>query len=316
MDRRVGDVAGRQTHSHGRHCTPRRRRRKPDGARPYRASAGAAEQLPVERHHLVDPAGHVEAFRAPSRAASPWRRGAPGRRPASRWPLPGACARVRSPADRTTHAIDSVAHRVAPRPGPASATTGRPTASASARTRPCVSVCDAKAKRSAPATADSASSRGIRPGSATRPARSGAAARAAVASAAGPSPISTSRSRGSRPAATAKASSSSGHVLLRRQAAMAGHDHRVGRPAVRRAEVARRERLQRSDVDAGRDDPHQRPPPRTQALPDLRGQRAARRHDRGAARPEVAAGMRSASPRPRRPAAPGSGGSRRTGCDA
>ncbi len=253
-----------------------------------RSSAGMAEHLPVERHHLVDPAASTSKRSAPSRAClamAARRSGSPASVAIASPRLRGG--RVRSlEAGRPRHQL-----RRGPSPPPPARPARPPAgraASASASTRPCVSVCEANAKRSAPATTDSASSRGIRPGSATRPARSGAAARVrgrlgggATADQHQPQPWVAARGDRER-------LEQHGHVLLRRQAAMAGHDHRVGRPAIGRAQVSRWQRLQRPDVHPGRDDPHQRPPARSEPMPDLLGQGAARRHDGGAARPEVA----------------------------
>ena len=215
------------------------RRRKPLSARPCRASAGAVQQLPVERHDLVDPARRRRSGPLP-RGASVGHGAAPLRVAGQRHDaVPRRVARVDSvPPATTTPSTPSRTDR--PRPDPSIATAGRPTASASARTSPWVSVRDAKAKRSAPASRANASSRGSAPVQRDAAARSGAAARAAVASAAGPPPTSTSRSRGSLPTATAKASSSTPTLFSGASRPSVADDH-ARRPAIRRrAEIERR----------------------------------------------------------------------------
>ena len=187
VDRGVGDEAGRETHSHGWHCTPRRRPAQAFAARPWCSLSRRPSSSAVERHHLVDARRATSKRSAPSRACRwPCAAPTPGRRPASRWRLPGCVAA----ASGRRIGRDDHAHRLRRAPSrPRRARPARPPAGRPPAPRPAPGPASRSARRTRrgprrrPRTAPPAAA--CRPGSATRPARSGAAARAAIASATG-----------------------------------------------------------------------------------------------------------------------------------
>ena len=288
VDRGMGDEAGRQTHAHGWHCTPRPRPAQATAhgngilSRGGRAGPGRAPPCSSIRRatskRSAPATGRVRQRVAALRVAASV---AQGLRQAARRPVAGLAGR---PAPSMPSRTESAT------PGPSSATTGSPTASASASTRPCVSVCEATAKRSAPLTAESASSRGMRPVSATRPARSGAAgparerllARVRRRSAAGELRSLFGRNIG-------EGIHEQVHALLWCQAAQAGHDHAsCGQPAAARGSTRNERpggprRRRRSGSIA-----HQRRRRRSEAFADLGRQGRCPGPRCGAAAPEAA----------------------------
>ncbi len=305
VDGRMGDEAGHHTHSHARHCTPHRWPRKqfttpsdgrgtdtaPPSPRPVvRPRNGPHRPSPVRQARRVG-GGSPRAMPAPIPSAP--RDPLPGPRPG---PAPSMPSRTES---RT--------------PGPSMATAGSPAANASASTSPCVSVRDANAKRSAPATTARASMRGRLPVNATRPARSAASALARSPVSDGPPPTTTKRKCG--PVAAAAATASRMVIGLfsgARRPSEATTTASAGQPNRARTSTGR-QGPDGIDVDAGRDDVH-RVGPAGHALAKLAREVARRRDDRLAGSPRIGRGRHRSAPRRGRPAARGSGRSRRSAC--
>ena len=138
LDDRVGDEAGHHTLSHGGHCTPGRWARNQRGAIEWCESATPGDGGPIEVDHLADARAEVEArgsigggrrHRVAARAIVG--------EGADRLGQPRGSLLTRTGGDEDPSMPGRTASRT---PGPSSPTTGSPAASASATTRPCVSV--------------------------------------------------------------------------------------------------------------------------------------------------------------------------------